>query len=145
MNRSKVLRQAAFTLIELMVVIVIIAILAGVIVPNYLGRAEKAEEVAVKYDMKVLSDALEFFKMDVGRYPESLEELYAQPSDADKWHGPYLKTPPRDPWGRDYIYEPGSDSLAPFTLKSYGRDGVDGGTGEDKDYSNLDSFNDQER
>jgi general secretion pathway protein G len=142
MSRERLLQQAAFTLVELMVVIVIIAILAGVVVPNYIGRVEKAQEVAIKYDMRQISNAIDFFYGDVRRYPESLEELYTQPAD-EGWHGPYLKTPAKDPWKRDYIYERGSDSSVPFTLKCLGADGKDGGEGEDKDYSSDESLTEQ--
>jgi general secretion pathway protein G len=143
MSRKRLLRQAAFTLIELMVVIVIIAILAGVVVPRYVGRTEQAYDARVMADMKAIGDAIRFFKMDVGRYPDSLKELYEPPPEAEKWHGPYLETADKDPWGKEYIYELGSDSSVPFTLKCYGADGNAGGEGENKDYSNLDSFNEQ--
>ena len=139
MDRNSLLRRTAFTLIELMVVIVIIGILAGIIVPNYVGRTEPAYDTRVKADMKSISDALEFFKMDTGNYPESLEELYTG-SSAEGWRGPYLKSQMKDPWGNDYIYEHTGESGAPFILRCYGRDGAAGGEGEDKDYSNVDEL-----
>ncbi|MFH1423005.1 MAG: type II secretion system major pseudopilin GspG [Planctomycetota bacterium] len=142
MTRKKQLHIAAFTLIELMVVIVIIGILAGVVVANYMGRTEVAQEAAIKHDISTVMTALKMFKMDCGRYPESLEELYMQPADASKWHGPYLETPAKDPWGREYIYEYTGESPVPFIIKTNGRDGTEGGEGEDKDYSNIDSFED---
>jgi general secretion pathway protein G len=136
--RKELVRQAAFTLIELMVVIVIIGLLAGIVVPNYFSRIKSAEITRMKADMKSISDALKFFKMDCGTYPESLEKLYAQPQRVENWHGPYLDFRPRDPWGGEYIYQQTADMSAPFVLKSYGPDEREGGEGEDGDYSSLD-------
>jgi general secretion pathway protein G len=100
---------------------------------------ENPQELMVKMDMRAISDAIRMCFMDMGRYPKSLDELCNAPADAQNWRGPYLESLPKDPWGRPYIYEFKEGSTPPFTIKTYGRDGKKGGTGEDKDYSNLDT------
>jgi general secretion pathway protein G len=147
MGRKELMRQAAFTLVELMVVIVIIGILAGIVLPNYLGRIQPAQEARIKADFRSITDAIRSFKMDMNTYPQSLEELTTAASasaSADSgtvtWRGPYLENPPKDPWGREYIYELNEGSTPPFILKSYGADGTEGGEGEKKDYSSVDDL-----
>ena len=140
MNRKNLMRQTAFTLIELMVVIVIIGILAGVVLPNYLGRIQPAIEARVKADFKSISDAITSFKMDMNKYPDSLDQLTTSSSGDANWRGPYLQNPPKDHWGRDYIYELNEGSTPPFTLRCLGADNAEGGEGESKDYSSADAY-----
>ncbi len=137
MQRRRRRRQAGFTLVELMVVVVIIGILAGVVVGSFAGRQEAAYDVRVKSDFKVIEDAISFFKMDTQQYPETIEELMIG-SDIDGWKGPYLKRPPKDPWGELYIYEYTGEAPIPYELKTFGADKTEGGEGDNKDYSNLD-------
>ncbi len=136
MNKKR-RRVAGFTLVELMVVLVIIGIMAGVVVASFSGQTEKAYKTRVMADFKVLEDAIEMFQLDVHRPPETLEELIVA-SDAEGWNGPYLKRPPLDPWNEPYIYEYTGDSSFPYELKTLGADKADGGEGQNKDYSNLD-------
>lgn len=136
MKRRKHRKQAGFTLVELMVVVVIIAILAGVVVVNYAGRTQAAYESRIRADFKAVEDAIQFFQMDTHRYPENIEELMQ--SDAEGWNGPYLKKPPVDPWNEYYIYEYSGEIPLPYELKSFGADRTEGGEGDNKDYSNLD-------
>jgi general secretion pathway protein G len=133
-------RMIGFTLVELMVVVVIIAILAGVVVANYSGSTQKAYESRIKADFKVIEDAIQLFQLHTHRYPENLEELLQ--SDAEGWAGPYLRKPPVDPWEVTYIYEYTGEEPFPYELKSLGADGAEGGDGENKDYSNLDFLQD---
>jgi general secretion pathway protein G len=141
MERKKRHQVQGFTLVELMVVIVIIGILAGVVVVSYTGRTEKAIEARTKVDFKAIADAIDIFKSDTGQYPEKLEDLMTNPG-LDRWSGPYLRRQPLDSWDQPYIYEVLGEGTFPYELKTYGADGNPGGEGENKDYSNLDSLTD---
>ena len=100
-------RRSGFTLVELMVVIVIIGILAGVVVMKYTGHDYTARVTRVKADFKTLDDAITLFKLNTGSYPEKLEDLIEQPPEANNWQGPYLKGGiPLDPWDTEYQYSP---------------------------------------
>lgn len=124
-----------FTLIELLVVIVILGLLAGIVLPKYLAREKKGRQAAAKTQIELLGQALDQFRLDTGRYPntsEGLNTLMTNPG-TDKWDGPYLKKAvPNDPWGKPYIYQaPGSHGE--YDLSSNGADGAPGGDGENKD------------
>ncbi len=132
-------RQKAFTLLELLVVMVIIGLLAGFVAPRYFGQIGKSEVKVARAQIDALEKALDQYRLDTGRYPsseEGLVSLVAQPSGATKWAGPYLrKDVPLDPWGRPYVYRfPGEQR--DFDVMSYGRDGKPGGNGEDQDIGN---------
>ena len=103
---------------------------------DYLGKVSSAKQKAAKAQIELFGTALDTFRIDVGRYPtteEGLKALREKPSGAEEWQGPYLpKEIPLDPWGRPYIYKsPGEHG--DYDLVSYGRDGVQGGEGEDED------------
>jgi len=128
-----------FTLLELLVVMVIIGLLAGFVAPRYFAQVGKSQVKAARAQIHSLEQALDQFRLDVGRYPsteEGLAALNAAPASVDGWSGPYLKKDvPADPWGRPYVYQqPGSN--AEVDLMSMGRDGRPGGTGEDADIVN---------
>ena len=131
--------RAGFTLIELMVVAVVLAILAAAIIPNLFGRIETAKRARAQSDVAALETALELFYLDMGRYPsteEGLRILYFKPeSEAEKWKGPYLKKPIfKDAWGNEYVYRsPGARSAQPFEVASYGKDGEEGGEDDNAD------------
>jgi general secretion pathway protein G len=113
----------------------IIALLAALVGPRLFPKLGKGKQSAAKAQIELLGQALDQFRLDVGRYPttqEGLNALSANPG-ADKWEGPYLKKGlPADPWDRPYQYQaPGSHGE--YDLLSYGRDGQPGGDGEDKD------------
>ena len=129
-------RNLGFTLLELLVVIVIIGLLAGYVAPRYFSQVGKSEIQVAKAQVESIEKALDQFRLDVRRYPtaeEGLDALVAKPASASNWSGPYLKKAvPSDPWGRPYVYRlPGEK--AEFQLMSLGRDGKQGGTGEDAD------------
>lgn len=131
--------RKGFTLIELLVVILILAILAALIVPKLINRADDAKRAKAMTDIKELSNALERFRLDTDRYPdteEGFEPLLARPSDVTVWNGPYIPRLPPDPWQHDYVYEKLDDSTV--LVMSYGADGAEGGDGNNADISNLD-------
>jgi general secretion pathway protein G len=128
-------RRQGFTLVELMVVVAIIGMLAAVVTVNVMSQGTKARVERVKADMSSIKNAMNLFKVDVGRYPQQLSELWERPANANKWGpDPYLQeTPPKDPWGNDYVYN--YTSGRDFEIISYGADGAPGGTEENSDLS----------
>jgi general secretion pathway protein G len=124
---------------ELLVVLAILGLLAGLVGPTVLGQLGGAKTKTAGIQMRDLEQALEMYKLDVGRFPntsQGLDALVNKPSGVKGWNGPYLKAAvPQDPWGRDYIYKyPGSHGE--FDISSLGQDGAAGGEGEDRDVSN---------
>ncbi len=124
-------KHLGFTLVELLLVLVILAVLAAVVVPKFTNRTEQARVTAAQADVSALEGALDLFEIDVGRYPTSDEGLAAltnQPGSVKNWKGPYLKRDvPNDPWGNKYVYVcPGVHSKAGYDLYSYGPDGQEG-------------------
>jgi general secretion pathway protein G len=141
----RVRRQAkkGFTLIELMVVILIIAMLGTFVAPNVMNKFRRAKADLAKPRMAVIENALKQFELDCGRLPEEseggLDALVAPPADLEgKWNGPYLKKSQLlDPWGNPYIYvREGQVNPGSFDLISYGADGQQGGEGENADIVN---------
>lgn len=132
-------RQRGFTLIELMVVLIILALLATVIVPNVVGKSDDAKVTKAKADIASAEALLDQYYLDVGQYPsteEGLPALFSKPESAEgKWKGPYSKKPiPPDPWGNPYHYEcPGTHSSMPYEMWSNGRDNQEGGEDFDAD------------
>ncbi|BDQ38450.1 type II secretion system protein GspG [Pseudodesulfovibrio nedwellii] len=131
--------REGFTLIELMVVIVILGVLAGLIVPQFMDEPQKARVVKAKMQMESISTSLKKFYIDNGFYPtteQGLEALVRKPSTGrtpkNYASSGYLPKVPKDPWGTQYIYiSPGKHGK--FDLSSYGADGVSGGKDGDAD------------
>lgn len=141
-NRYRLLLAAGFTLIELLVVLLILGMIAGLAGPQVMNYLGESKTKTAKLQIEELSNSLDLFKMDAGRYPDSQEGLQAlvqAPSSLgpDRWRGPYLKKKlvPKDPWGNDYKYaSPGTHGA--FDIVSLGGDGKEGGDGEAKDVTN---------
>ncbi|KPF70647.1 type II secretion system protein GspG [beta proteobacterium AAP99] len=123
--------SSGFTLLELLVVIVIIGLLASYVGPKYFGQLGKSEVTVARAQLEAFSQALDTYRLDMGRYPtaeEGLRALVARPAGAEtsptaRWNGPYLKTDlPLDPWGRPYQYRtPGA--RGEYEVASLGQDG----------------------
>ena len=133
--------QRAFTLIEIMVVVVILGILAATIIPQFVGTTHDAKVSAAKSHIAELESALERFNVHMDRYPttdEGLKALVETPANDDKrWRGPYVKQLRLDPWGSPYEYRaPGVHHRSSFDLWSRGADKADGGEGEGADIGN---------
>jgi general secretion pathway protein G len=129
-------RPAGFTLLELLVVMVIIGLLAGYVAPRYFSQVGKSEVKAAQAQVVAFEKALDTYRLDVGRYPnteQGLGALVQRPQNEPKWSGPYLqKAIPLDPWGRPYQYKsPGE--RGDFDIWSFGKDGQPGGSGENAD------------
>lgn len=133
-----------FTLIEIMVVVVIMGILAALVVPKLMGRADDARIIAAKQDIATVMQALKLYKLDNQRYPtteQGLQALIAKPTEgpaANGWKtGGYLDKLPKDPWGNPYQYlSPGIKGEV--DVISLGGDGQPGGVGNDTDIGSWD-------
>ncbi|UVJ46108.1 type II secretion system major pseudopilin GspG [Pseudomonas sp. LS1212] len=131
--RRALRREQGFTLLELLVVLVVLGLLAGLVAPKYFNQLGKSEAKVARAQIEGLSKALDLYRLEVGHYPTSeqgLQALTAAPTDETRWAGPYLqKNVPQDPWGRNYVYRaPGENGE--FDLLSMGKDGQPGGEGE---------------
>ncbi len=132
-------RSRGFTLLELLVVMVIIGLLAGYVGPRYFAQIGKSEVKTTRAQIDALDKALDQYRLDTGRYPNSeqgLAALNARPENEPKWAGPYLKKAvPDDPWGNKYVYRaPGEHGE--YDLFSYGKGGKLGGADEVADITN---------
>jgi general secretion pathway protein G len=125
-----------FTLLELLVVIVIIGLLAGLVAPRYFDQVSKSNTKIARAQIDALEKALDQYRLDVGSYPRTewgLNALNSRPQNLDKWAGPYLKKAvPLDPWGAGYLYKCPGDH-GEYDLYSLGSDGQAGGSGEAAD------------
>lgn len=124
---------------ELLVVLAILALLAGLVGPQVLNQLGGAKSKTALIQIQDLEQALEMYKLEVGRYPttaEGLTALVVKPAGVTGWNGPYLKKDvPLDPWNREYQYKfPGEN--AEIDIYTYGQNGTPGGEGEDADIGN---------
>jgi len=130
--------KKGFTLLELMIVIIILGLIAGLVLPNILGQGERAKEKLVCVQMKNLKNALDSFKLEEGSYPtteEGLEALISNPNPQKYKNYPQngflsSKKVPKDPWGHPYIYINNNGNI---DIISLGADGKEGGSGENRD------------
>ncbi len=141
---SRRLAQCGFTLLEMLVVLVIIGLLAGLVGPRLFSKIDQSKVTTAQVQVKMLRSSIESLRLDIGRYPtadEGIGLLSKPPSDAAlaaRWRGPYLDDAlPPDPWGNPYQYAlPGADGQG-FALYSFGSDGKRGGEGDARDIGTL--------
>jgi len=136
-RRPRHTAQSGFTLIELLVVLAILGLLAGLVGPQVVRYFGTAKSETAKLQIQLLAQALEMYRLDVGRYPsqaEGLRALVSAPSGIARWNGPYLRGDlPADPWDRPFLYRmPGASGVV-YEIVSYGADGQPGGSGEAAD------------
>ena len=136
-------RQSGFTLIEIMVVVVILAVLGALVVPKILENVDKARVTRATSDIRAIETALDLYRLDNFKYPtteQGLQALVKQPADPSitnyRSEG-YLSALPKDPWNNPYQYQsPGADNR-PYEITTYGKDGKPGGEGYDADISST--------
>ena len=126
-ERRIVRRQQAFTLVEMLLVLVILATLAAIVYPKVMGRSEQARVTAAMTQIANFKTALDAFEVDNGYYPKGkngLQDLVQKPRDAVSWHGPYLDSIPLDPWQQSYVYEcPGKHNPSSYDIYTVGQGG----------------------
>ncbi|MGD8697647.1 MAG: type II secretion system major pseudopilin GspG [Gemmatimonadales bacterium] len=140
-SRTSRLGQEGLTLIEIVVVIIVLGLLAGLVGPQIIGRVSEAKTSTAQTQIELFSVALDNYRLDNGRYPtteQGLQALRQKPVSEPvpyNWRGPYLqKEIPLDPWGQPYVYRsPGDVNSTTYDLLTLGRDGQPGGEDEDAD------------
>jgi general secretion pathway protein G len=121
--------RAAFTLVEMLLVVVILGILASIVLPRISGNTERARKAAAQTEISAFGTALGAFEVDNGYYPrgrDGLQALRLKPRDAQNWHGPYMEQDiPPDPWGKPYVYEcPGKHNPTGYDVSATALDGT---------------------
>ena len=135
-NRKR--NSSGFTIVEILVVVIIIAVLASMIAPKFFRHIGQAKQSVAKNNIIAIENAIDIFSYDYGRLPENLEELVTRPADIpeEKWQHPTLRAKDLiDPWERQYLYKQPGDN-GPYDLYSLGKDGQEGGKDEDADIVN---------
>ncbi|PAT31798.1 type II secretion system protein GspG [Vandammella animalimorsus] len=131
--------QRGFTLIEILVIVAILALLAGLVGPQVMNFFGGSQTKTAQIQINQFENTLEAFKLDTLRYPnssEGLQALVTRPGNVSNWNGPYMKSIPADPWGNPYQYKfPGPNGGV--QILSYGADGAPGGEGPNADISNA--------
>jgi general secretion pathway protein G len=126
-------RRRAFSLVEIMIVVVIIGLLASVVTYATKGYKERANRNKARADIAVLAGAVDSYYLATGRQPDNREGLQVLVPE-------FVKSLPKDPWGNPYVYvQPGKNGVGTFDIISYGADGREGGTGADADITNNDT------
>ncbi|WP_376692664.1 type II secretion system major pseudopilin GspG [Wenzhouxiangella sp. EGI_FJ10409] len=135
---NKMGSSKGFSLIELLVVLMILGLIAGLVVPNVLQRGEDAKLKAADAEVQRLSMAVDEYYLDNGRPPEELRQLVSKPGNASNWNGPYVnESNLTDPWDNEYQYRyPGQHRS--YDVWSHGADGSPGGEGANADITNWD-------
>jgi len=137
--KQKKNKRKAFTLVELLVVIIILALLAGVVAPKFFGQIGRAKKDLARPKMVPIESAIGAYLLNTNEYPSSLEDLITCPSGLENvWTGPYLSPKQLlDPWDNPYVYVPeGSFNPGSYDLISLGADGTAGGEGDNADIYN---------
>ena len=135
--------QAGFSLIELLVVIIILGLIAGLVGPRLFGRVGQSKQATAKAQIELFGAALDQYRLDVGAYPAAgagLQALVQSPNVAN-WNGPYLKknAVPLDPWGKPYQYKCCPGDHGDYDIWTYGADAAPGGEGENADITSWES------
>lgn len=134
MFNKKLKLQQGFSLMELLIVMVILGMLAAVVGPTLWNKLGGAKRDTAKTQISNIEVALDSYRLDMFKYPDSLQDLVTNTSSSSKWQGPYLrKGLPKDPWGREYQYRKPGREGRDFDIYSYGADGQEGGEKEDAD------------
>jgi general secretion pathway protein G len=139
---AELIAEDGFSLMELLVVLAIMGLLAGLVLPRVMGALGKAKVETTTTQVDQLAAALDFFMVDNGRYPtdeEGLDALVKAPPGLSTWNGPYLAKSdiPEDGWNHPFKYESDDNSDEGYSLYSLGADGKNGGTGADKDLGRI--------
>ena len=138
-RRRRLESKAGYSLLEILIVLVIIALIAALVGPRLFAQLDRSKVIAAGVQVKALGSALETMRLDIGRYPtaqEGLGLLEKAPDGTANWSGPYLGGGlPKDPWGRDYVYVPAATDGGDPKVVSYGADGRPGGTANNADIS----------
>ena len=138
--QGRLKKKQGFTLLELLVVLVIIGLLAGIIGPSLFKNVGKSEVTTAKAQIESLSKAIDTYRLDTGKFPsteEGLQVLTTRPNNLPNWQGPYLKKAvPLDPWGMPYQYKHPSEHQMDYDLYSFGADKALGGEQHNSDLGN---------
>lgn len=135
-SRGPGVRTTGFSLIEMIAVLVLIGLIAGVVAPNVIGKLAGGKVKAAKVKVAATGSKVELYVLDVGILPERMEDLVARPGNAENWNGPYAKQSDlKDPWDMPFVYKAPGDH-GEFDLISLGADKREGGEGNDKDLGN---------
>jgi len=136
MTRIPSRRQRGFTILEIVIVFILLAGIMAFVGPKIFEQMGRAKSSEAKIRIQQLVGQIEIYKLEVVRYPDSLQSLVKQPSGVDRWNGPYAKDADlKDAWGNDYRFTVPGTSKA-FDLISLGADNKEGGDGENRDVSN---------
>jgi len=132
-------KQSGFTLIEIMVVVVVIALLGAMITPTIFSKVQQAQETRIAQDIRSIESALKFYRLDNYQYPTSqqgLSALFESPQGENNWKGPYLESVPLDPWGVEYRYANPGTHGKPIDIYTFGVDKQEGGDDAAQDWGN---------
>jgi general secretion pathway protein G len=142
MQNCKRRRNAGFTLIEILIVMIILGLLASLVGPKLFKKVGGAKQKTARAQIELLGTALDSYRLDVGSYPtteQGLEALREKPQGVESWDGPYLpKSVPPDPWGNEYVYKCPGDH-GDYDLSSLGLDGKTGGEDEAMDINSWEN------
>lgn len=136
-DRNVLKKEAGFTLLELLVVLVILGLLIGLVAPAMIHQLGSAKKKVAYQSIERLGTVLDMYKLDIGTYPtteQGLQSLITRPAGVERWDGPYLKgnNLPEDPWGHPFLYRfPSQRPGEQYDLYSLGPTGQSGGTGSD--------------